>query len=85
MLFQRHLGWQTKVTIHSLRFWLFITPGIIAHPAGKTTIKLAVPPPRTRLVVATLGENPQPLSQLQCSRKPTRFYCKRLPGYSVAV
>lgn len=41
-LFQRHLGWQQKVTIHSLRFWLFITPGIIAHPAGKTTIKLAV-------------------------------------------
>lgn len=43
VLFQRHLGWQTKVTIHSLRFWLLITPGIIAHPAGKTTIKLAVP------------------------------------------
>jgi hypothetical protein len=42
-LFQRHLGWQQKVTIHSLRFWLFTTPGIIAHPAGKTTIKLAVP------------------------------------------
>jgi len=44
VLFQRALGWQTKVTVHSLRFWLFITPGIIAHPAGKTTIKLAVPP-----------------------------------------
>lgn len=44
VLFQRHLGWQKKVTIHSLRFWLFITPGLIAHPAGKTTIKLAVPP-----------------------------------------
>jgi len=42
-LFQRHLGWQQKVTLHSLRFWLFITPGIIAQPAGKTTIKLAVP------------------------------------------
>jgi Transposase DDE domain group 1 len=44
VLFQRHLGWHTKVTIHTLRFWLFVTPGIIAHPAGKTTIKLAVPP-----------------------------------------
>jgi hypothetical protein len=44
VLFQRHLGWQTKVTIQSLRFWLFINPGIIAHPAGKTTIRLAVPP-----------------------------------------
>jgi hypothetical protein len=44
VLFQRHLGWQTKVNIHSLRFWLFITPGIISSPAGKTTIKIAVPP-----------------------------------------
>jgi hypothetical protein len=44
VLFQRHLGWQQKVTIHTLRFWLFITPGIISHPAGRTTIKLAVPP-----------------------------------------
>jgi hypothetical protein len=44
VLFQRHLGWQQKVTIHSLRFWLFVTAGIISHPAGKTTIKLAVPP-----------------------------------------
>jgi hypothetical protein len=44
VLFQRHLGWQQKVTIHSLRFWLFVTAGIISHPAGKTTVKLAVPP-----------------------------------------
>jgi hypothetical protein len=44
VLFQRHLGWQRKVTIHTLRFWLFVTAGIISHPAGKTTIKLAVPP-----------------------------------------
>lgn len=43
LLFQRHLGWQSKATIHSLRFWLFTTPGIITHPAGKITIKLAVP------------------------------------------
>lgn len=44
VLFQRHLGWQTKVSIHSLRFWLFVTAGIISHPKGKTTIKLGVPP-----------------------------------------
>ncbi len=43
-LFQRHLGWQQKVTIHSLRFWLFVTAGVLSHPAGKTTVKLAVPP-----------------------------------------
>jgi hypothetical protein len=43
VLFERHLGWQQKPTIGALRFWLFLTPGIIAHPAGKTTIKLAVP------------------------------------------
>lgn len=43
VLFQRHLGWQTKVTIHSLRFWLFVTAGVLSYPRGKTTIKLAVP------------------------------------------
>ena len=44
VLFQKHLGWQQKVTVQALRFWLFVTPGVISHPAGKTTIKLAVPP-----------------------------------------
>ena len=43
VLFQRHLGWRQKVTIHSLRFWLFVTAGVLSHPRGKTTIKLAVP------------------------------------------
>jgi Transposase DDE domain group 1 len=43
VLFQRHLGWQKKVTIHSLRFWLFVTAGVLSYPKGKTTIKLAVP------------------------------------------
>jgi hypothetical protein len=44
VLFQRHLGWQKKVTIQTLRFWLFVTAGVLSHPQGKTTIKLAVPP-----------------------------------------
>lgn len=44
VLFQRHLGWQKKVTIHTLRFWLFSTAGVLSHPQGQTTIKLAVPP-----------------------------------------
>lgn len=43
VLFQRHLGRQQKVTIHSLRFWLFVTAGVLSHPGGKTTVKLAVP------------------------------------------
>lgn len=43
VLFQRHLGWQTKVTIHSLRFWLFVTGGLISSPAGQLTVKIAVP------------------------------------------
>ena len=44
VLFQRHLGWQRKVTVASLRFWLFVTAGVLSHPAGKPTVKLAVPP-----------------------------------------
>jgi hypothetical protein len=43
VLFQRHLGWLTKVTIHSLRFWLFCTPATFSYTAGKRTIRLAVP------------------------------------------
>jgi hypothetical protein len=43
VLFQRHLGWQQKVTLRNLRFWLFVTAGVLSHPAGKTTVKLAVP------------------------------------------
>lgn len=31
VLFQRHLGWQKKVTIHTLRFWLFVTAGVLSH------------------------------------------------------
>ncbi len=44
VLFQRPVGWQQKVTIHTLRFWLFVTAGVLSQPQGKTTIKLAVPP-----------------------------------------
>ena len=40
---QRHLGWQQKVTIHSLRIWLFVTAVVLSYPRGKTAIKLAVP------------------------------------------
>jgi len=43
VLFERHLGWQEKVTLRNLRFWLFVTAGVLSHPAGQTTIKLAVP------------------------------------------
>lgn len=43
VLFQRHLGWQQKVTIQSLRFWLFVRAEVLSHPGGKTTVKLAVP------------------------------------------
>jgi len=43
ILFERQLGWQQKVTLRNLRFWLFVTAGVLSHPAGKTTIKLAVP------------------------------------------
>lgn len=43
VLFEHHLGWKQRTTVQSLRFRLFITAGIISHPAGQTTIKLAVP------------------------------------------
>ena len=44
VLFERKLGWLEAATVGSLRYWLFVTAGIISRPQGKTTIKLAVPP-----------------------------------------
>ena len=44
VLFERKLGWQEAVTLGSLRYWLFVTAGVISQPQGQTTIKLAVPP-----------------------------------------
>jgi hypothetical protein len=43
VLFERKLGWLEAVTVGSLRYWLFVTAGVISHPQGRTTIKLAVP------------------------------------------
>ena len=34
VLFERHLGWQQKVTLRNLRFWLFVTAGVLSHRAG---------------------------------------------------
>lgn len=43
VLFEQKLGWQEAVTLGTLRYWLFVTAGIISRPQGQTTIKLAVP------------------------------------------
>jgi hypothetical protein len=41
-LFQRHVGWQERVTATTLRFRLFTTAGVISRSGGWATIKLAV-------------------------------------------
>jgi hypothetical protein len=43
VLFQRHLGGRQKAAPRHLRFWLGVTAGGLRHPAGKPTVKLAVP------------------------------------------
>lgn len=43
VLFQRHLGWQERVTAATLRFRLFTTGGIISQTGGRTTLRLSVP------------------------------------------
>lgn len=42
VLFQRHVGWQDRVTAATLRYRLFTTGGIISETGGMTTIRLAV-------------------------------------------
>lgn len=44
VLFERKLGWLEAVTVGTLRYWIFVTAGVISHGQGKTTIRLAVPP-----------------------------------------
>ncbi|MGH7144067.1 MAG: IS1380 family transposase [Planctomycetota bacterium] len=44
VLFERKLGWLEAATLGSLRYWMFVTAGVISKPQGQTTIKLAVPP-----------------------------------------
>jgi hypothetical protein len=43
VLFQRALGWQTKVAIQSLRFWIFVSDGLISRPQGQIISKFASP------------------------------------------
>lgn len=43
VLFEHKLGWLEAVTIGTLRYWIFVTAGVISHAQGRTTIKLAVP------------------------------------------
>ena len=44
VLFERKLGWLETVTVGSLRYWLFVTAGVLSQPQDQTTLKLAVPP-----------------------------------------
>ncbi len=66
VLFQRHLGWQQKVTIHSLCFGLFITAGVMCCPQG-TPPQTGRPQAGTKLVAPFMGKDFISLSQRQCS------------------
>lgn len=43
VLFQKHVGWQERVSAATLRFRLFTTGGVISQTGGMLTIKLAAP------------------------------------------
>jgi hypothetical protein len=73
VLFQWQLGWQQKVTLRNLRFWRFVTAGGLSHPAGKTTVKLAVTKREREWWWRLWEKLLSPLPQLPCSRKPTHF------------
>lgn len=44
VLFERKLGWLEAITLGSLRYWLFVTAGVVSRAQGTITIRLAVPP-----------------------------------------
>ena len=44
VLFERKIGWQDqRVTVGTLRYWLFVTAGVLGGHARRTTLKFAVP------------------------------------------
>lgn len=44
VLFEQKLGWQDRpVTVGTLRYWLFVTAGVLGSHARKSTLKFAVP------------------------------------------
>ena len=73
VLFQRHLGWQQKVTIQIPALLAVYHPGNHRPSRRQNHHQARRAAARTRLVVAALGENPLPVSQLQCSRKSPRL------------
>lgn len=45
-LFCRHLGWLERLHIGTLRYRLFSCAGVISRAQNRTTLKLAIPPPK---------------------------------------
>ena len=44
VLFEQKLGWQeNRVSVGTLRYWLFVTAGVLGSHARQTTLKFAVP------------------------------------------
>ena len=44
VLFGQKLGWQDhRVTVGTLRYWLFVTAGVLGQHARQSTLKFAVP------------------------------------------
>ena len=73
LLFERHLGWQQKVSRRNLRYWLFVTAGVLESSGGQDDHQTGRARPRTRLVATLMGIDFESHPQLQCSRKPTRL------------
>jgi hypothetical protein len=44
VLFEQKLGWQDhRVTVGTLRYWLFVTAGVLGSHERKKTLKFVVP------------------------------------------
>ena len=57
VLFQRHVGWEDRVTTATLRMRLFTTGGIVSRTGGYLTLRLAVREgPPTGLVAEAIRE-----------------------------
>ena len=74
VLFERHLGWQQKVTLAQPALLAVRDGGRVESSGGQNHPQTGRPRAGTRLVATLVGKDFIPVPQLQCSRKSTRFH-----------
>jgi len=72
-LFQRHLGWQHRVTLRSLRFWLFVTAGVVESSSGQNDDQTGRAETSMRLVAGSMEKILSPFPNCNAAENQPAF------------